>query len=159
MSFDPLTAAFDIGKVLIGRIWPDPNQQAEQLFRLEELKQKGDLAQLNAMVQGMAGQIQINIEDAKSGNWFQSSWRPAIGWVGAISLALMYIPKALVMTYMWSYQSITILSAWDGVAALSVPAFPDLGVSDIIGLLMSMLGVAAMRSFDKKNGTQTDKIK
>jgi hypothetical protein len=35
---------------------------------------------------------------------------------------------------------------------IQLPVFPDLGVSDIIGLLMSMLGVAAMRSYDKKNG-------
>lgn len=155
MSIDPLTAAFDIGKSIISRVWPDPKDQAEQLFKLEELKQRGDLASLNAHVIAMQGQMEINLADAKSGNKFQASWRPAIGWVGAISLALMYIPKSLVMTYIWTTQSLTILSGWDGVQDLIIPIFPDLGVSDIIGLIMSMLGVAAMRSYDKKHGTDT----
>ena len=157
MSLDPLSAIFDAGKMIISRVWPDPAQQAEQLFKLEELKQKGDLAELSAHVQLLNGQLEINLEDAKSSNWFQANWRPAIGWVGAVSLALTYIPKALVITYIWTYQSITLLSNWDGVSLMVIPEFPDLGVSDIIGLLMSMLGIAAMRSYDKKQGIDTKK--
>ena len=155
MAIDPLTVALDIGKSLLGRIWPDPKEQAEQLFKLEELYAKGDSEKLNAHVQAMAGQLKINLADAKSGNIFQAGWRPAIGWVGAVSLALMYIPKALVITYIWTYQSIVTLNGWDGVSALILPVFPDLGVSDIIGLIMSMLGVAAMRSYDKVKGIDT----
>jgi len=41
------------------------------------------------------------------------------------------------------------------VTELVVPTFPDLGVGDVVGLLMSMLGVAAMRSFDKVKSTDT----
>ena len=88
---------------------------------------------------------------------FQSGWRPAIGWVGVVSLALMYIPKALVITYIWTYQSIVKLNNWDGVADLILPVFPDLGVSDMIGLIMSMLGVAVLRSHDKGKGIDTKK--
>lgn len=150
-----IDSIFKLGESLVSRIWPDPADQARELFKLKELEQSGNLAELNARVQLMLKQAEINLADAKSGNFFQSGWRPAIGWVGAISLALMYIPKALVMTYVWSYQSIVILAAWDGVTALIIPTFPDLGVSDIIGLLMSMLGVAAMRSYDKKHGINT----
>lgn len=145
-------ALLKAGEMAINRIWPDPIKQAEEQRKLLELEQKGDLEQLSAHVQLMLKQAEINLADAQSASFFQAGWRPAIGWVGAVSLGLMYIPKALVMTYVWGYQAFTILNAWDGVAALSVPAFPDLGVSDVIGLLMSMLGVAAMRSYDKKNG-------
>ncbi len=155
MSADPITAALNVGKVLIERIWPDSQKQAEEIRLLEEVYQKGDLAELNARVALLSGQLEINKIDAGSGNWFQSNWRPSIGWVGSISLALMYIPKAVVMTYIWTVQSITILDGWDGVSELTIPVFPDLGVSDIIGLLMSLLGVAAMRSYDKKNNIDT----
>jgi hypothetical protein len=155
MAIDPLTVALDIGKSLLTRIWPDPKEQAEQLFKLQELHAKGDSEKLNAHVNAMAGQLSINLADAKSGNIVQAGWRPAIGWVGAVSLALMYIPKALVITYIWTYQSIVTLNGWDGVSALILPVFPDLGVSDIIGLIMSMLGVAAMRSYDKSKGIDT----
>ena len=154
---DPLSisALIKAGEMAINRIWPDPLQQAEEQRKLMELSQKGDLAALQAHVELMTKQAEINLADAKSGSFFQSGWRPAIGWVGAVSLALMYIPKALVMTYMWSYQALTILNQWNGTGNLFMPKFPDLGVSDIIGLLMSMLGVAAMRSYDKKNKTDT----
>lgn len=155
MSLDPITALLDIGTTIINKVWPDPAQQAEAQAKLQKLAQEGDLARIQAEVQLLLGQMEINKIDAASSNWFQSGWRPSIGWVGSLSLALMYIPKALVMTYIWTYQSITILAGWDGVSALAVPAFPDLGVSDIIGLLMSMLGVAAMRSYDKRHGTDS----
>lgn len=29
MSFDPISAAFDLGKTLIDTIWPDPVKQAD----------------------------------------------------------------------------------------------------------------------------------
>ena len=152
MSFDPLTAAFEIGKTAIEKIWPDPTKRSEQMRLLEELRQKGDLEKLNAHVQLQLAQANINLQDAKSGTWFQAGWRPAIGWVGAISLALMYIPKAIMMTIIWSWQCIVIMQESTNIYQIQLPAFPDLGVSDIIGLLMSMLGVAAMRSYDKKIG-------
>lgn len=155
MSLDPVSAIVNVGLAVIDRAWPDPIKKAEEQRKLIELSQSKDLAELTAHVQLMTKQAEINLQDAKSVNWFQASWRPAIGWVGAVSLALMYIPKALLLTYIWSKQQLMILNAWDGVQPLVIAAFPDLGVSDIIGLLMSMLGVAAMRSYDKKNGVDT----
>ena len=152
MSFDPITAAFDLGKIAIEKLFPDKTKRAEEMRKLEAMRQDGDLARLNAHVQLMLKQAEINLADAKSGKFFQSGWRPAIGWVGALSLALMYIPKALVMTFIWSWQCYATLKGGPDIALVALPAFPDLGVSDIIGLLMSMLGVAAMRSYDKKNG-------
>lgn len=154
---DPITisALMKAGEMAINRIWPDPVRQAEEQRKLLELQQTGDLAALSAHVQLMLKQAEINLADARSANWFQASWRPAIGWVGALSLALAYIPKAMVITYVWGVQAVTMLNKWDGVSMLTIPPFPDLGVSDVIGLLVSMLGVAAMRSYDKKNGIDT----
>jgi hypothetical protein len=155
MTLDPLTAALDLGKDLINKIWPDPSQRAEQLFKLKELEQKGDLAELNAHVGLMLAQIKVNEQDAKSSNPFQAMWRPAVGWVGALSLFMMYIPKAIVQTYIWSYQSLVVLDKWDGVSQLHIPAFPDLGAADVIGLMISLLGVGVMRSYEKTKGIDT----
>lgn len=154
LIMEPVTIAALIkaGEMAINRIWPDPNKQAEEQRKLLELSQKGDLAELSAHVELMLKQAEINLADAKSGNWWQSGWRPAIGWVGALSLALMYIPKALILTYVWTVQQLTMLAAWDQVSPLAIATFPDLGATDIIGLMVSLLGVAAMRSYDKKNG-------
>lgn len=155
VAITTLGAILETGLAVAERIWPDPVKRAEEQRKLIELHQRGDLEKLNAHVQLMLKQADINLADAKSGSFFQAGWRPCIGWVGAVILALTYIPKALVITYMWSYHALTILNKWDGTGVLSMPAFPNLGIADIIGLLMSMLGVAAMRSYDKKNGIDT----
>tara|TARA_R110000851_G_scaffold275894_3_gene428685 strand:+ start:170 stop:640 length:471 start_codon:yes stop_codon:yes gene_type:complete len=155
MSFDPVSSLLEAGLSVISKIWPDPIKQAEEERKLIELSQNGSLAELDAHVKLMLKQAEINLADAKSGKGFQANWRPMIGWVGAISLGLMYIPKALVMTSIWTWQCFSILSSSDNPALVVLPIFPDLGVTDIIGLLMSMLGVAAIRSYDKKNKIDT----
>ena len=155
MAVDPITAALSLGESVMNRIWPDANKRAEEMRKLQELADKKDLYKLNAQVSLLLKQAEINLADAKSGSRFQAWWRPAIGWTGAISLFLMYVPKACVMTYIWTYQALTILQQWDGAGNLHMPAFPDLGATDIIGLLGSLLGIAAMRSYDKLNKTDT----
>ena len=148
---------FSLGQTALEKIWPDPTKRSEEMRKLEALRQEGDIAQLNAYVTLMTKQAEINLADAKSGNFFQAGWRPSIGWVGAISLALMYIPKAIVMTVIWTWQCIVILQTNTNIYQIDIPQFPELGVSDIIGLLMAMLGVGAMRSYDKLKKTDTKK--
>jgi hypothetical protein len=150
-----IESAFNLGQVAIEKLWPDPTKRAEEMRKLEQLRQDGDVAKLNAHVQLMLAQAKINLADAQSNNWFQSGWRPAIGWVGAISLALMYIPKAIMMTFVWSWQNIVMLSESTNVYQVTIIPFPDLGAGEIIGLLGSMLGVAILRSRDKEKGTNT----
>lgn len=164
MSFDPFTAAIELGKTAVDRLWPDPVKRAEEMRKLEELRQNGNLAELNARVQLLLGQLEITKEEAKHKSLFVAGWRPAVGWVGATSLALAYIPKAIVLTAIWTYQCILLLKALPEVvtakevANLVLPAFPDLGIMDILGLLGSMLGIGAMRSYDKKNKTETNAL-
>lgn len=159
MSIDPFTAAISLGEEAIKRIWPDETKRAEEMRKLEELRQNGDLAKLNAHVSLMLKQAEINLADAKSGSLFQSGWRPAAGWVGVVSLFCMYVPKAIVLTYIWSYQAFTVLERWDGTGNLVLPNFPNLGAADIIGLLGSLLGVAVMRTYEKEKGVDTKSIK
>ena len=144
MSLDPLTAAFDIGKSIISRVWPDPSDQAKQLFKLEELKQKGDLAQLNAMVASLQGQLRINAVEAAHKSIFVAGWRPFIGWVGGVSLAYAGILEPLM-------RFIATVAGYKG-------DFPLIETASTITILMGMLGIGGMRSYDKKNKTQTDKL-
>lgn len=161
MSFDPLSAAFELGKTAIEKIWPDPTKRAEELRKLEELRQHGDLAELNAHVQLMLGQLEVNKAEAQHKSVFVAGWRPAVGWVCAASLALAFIPKAMVITLMWSYQCYLLFSTFTpapGVAFPLMPPFPDMGLTDVLGILGGILGMGAMRSHDKRAGVQTDSL-
>ena len=146
MSFDPISAAFDLGKTAIEKIWPDANKRAEELRKLEELKQAGDLAQLNAHVQLLQGQININVEEAKHKSVFVAGWRPFIGWVGGFSLAYAGFVYPL-LTWVWAATG----------AAGEPPPFVESGT--LTAIVTGMLGIGGMRSYDKLKGNQTDRIK
>lgn len=135
-----------IGKV-VDRILPDPAQKAAAQLQLAELAQKGDLAELEADVTLATAQTDINKIEAASSSFFTAGWRPAVGWVGAISLGLAYIPKELVLTTLWGMAAYHTISS-----GTPLPSFPDLGITDLLGLLGSLLGFGFLRSQDKKNG-------
>lgn len=75
---DPATIGglFSVGKSLISRIWPDPREQAEQLHKLTELQQKGDLAEMQAHIQVLQGRMSIIQTEAKSEHFLTANWRP-----------------------------------------------------------------------------------
>jgi len=145
MSFDPLSAIFDLGKSAIERIWPDPIKRAEEVRKLEEMRQTGDLAELNAHVQLMVGQLEVNKMEAQHKSLFVAGWRPAVGWVCVSVLAFNYVG-----VYLMEF----------GVAFMEtpppVPARFDM--SELWPILLGMLGIGTMRSVDKRNGNQTDSL-
>ena len=152
MSFDPISALFDVGKSVIERIWPDPVKQAEEIRKLQELQQTGDLARLSAAVQQLTGQMEINKIEAAHKSIFVAGWRPFVGWVGGIALAYQFILYPL-LTWAWAIvdpQTAT------GVAIDPPPILP---AGELYTVLLGMLGIGAMRSYDKKNGTATQSIK
>lgn len=81
-------------------------------------------------------QIKLNTEEAK-GNWFQSSWRPLIGWICGLSLAINYM--------------ISPICAWFGIT------IPQADMSVMMPLLLGLLGLGGLRSFDKLKKTDSKK--
>lgn len=150
-SFDPVTAALDLGKMAIKRIWPDPEKQAEELGKLMELEQKGDLAQLNAHVQLMLGQIGINQTEAQHKSLFVAGWRPFIGWAGGFSLVYAGIIYPL-LTWIWK-----LLQAFD-ILPPTIQSPPFVESTTLGAIVTGMLGIGGMRSYDKKNNVSTERI-
>ena len=75
MALDPLSALFEAGKMAIERIWPDPIRRAEEVRKLEEMRQRGDLAELRAYVEITLAQIEVNKESAKHKSVFVAGAR------------------------------------------------------------------------------------
>jgi hypothetical protein len=82
-------------------------------------------------------QIEVLKADAK-GNWFQSSWRPLIGWICGLSLGINYMVSPIAHGF-----GITI---------------PQADMSVMMPLMFGMLGISGMRSYDKHKGTDTKKL-
>tara|TARA_R110000824_G_scaffold232363_1_gene420374 strand:+ start:599 stop:973 length:375 start_codon:yes stop_codon:yes gene_type:complete len=78
-------------------------------------------------------QIKLNTAEAK-GNWFQSSWRPATGWVCVLGFAVNFL--------------ISPLAAGFGVV------IPQADTSVMMPVLMGLLGLGGMRSFEKTKKIQ-----
>jgi hypothetical protein len=155
MAVDPLTAGLELGKSILERFIPDPAQKAKAMLDLEELHQKGELQQMMTEAGLMQGQIDVNKIEAASSSLFVAGWRPWVGWTAGVSLGLAYIPKAIVLCLVWTVQAFTAIKGWDGHSALVLQPYPDMALTDIIGLLGSLLGFGAMRSYDKQQGTTT----
>jgi holin (3TMs family) len=151
-AFDPVTVALELGGKLADHFFPDATKAAEAKERLAAMAQNGQLAELTADTSLAQAQINVNLQDAKSEHWWQYGWRPAIGWVCVSVLGLSYIPKAIALTAFWSYQCY-LLFAHPDVKLPAMPPFPDLGVTDVLGLLGTLLGagwMAKLRTDEKK---------
>jgi len=79
-------------------------------------------------------QIEILKADAK-GNWFQSSWRPLAGYVAVFGMAVNFL--------------ISPICAGFGID------IPQADMTVMMPLLLGMLGIGSMRSFDKLKKTDT----
>ena len=81
------------------------------------------------------GQLEVNKVEAAHKSLFVSGWRPAIGWI--CGLALLY-----------STILAPILGIWFIV--------PPVDSSLLTSVLMGMLGLGVMRSYEKKNNVARD---
>ncbi len=79
-------------------------------------------------------QIEVLKADAK-GNWFQSSWRPLAGYVAVLGMAVNFL--------------VAPICAGFGVV------IPQADMSVMMPLLLGMLGIGGMRSFDKLKKTDS----
>jgi hypothetical protein len=109
---------------------------------IEDKDQKARLAhEVATMAENHAqnialAQIELNTQDAK-GNWFQSSWRPLCGHVCVLGLAVNFL--------------ISPIAAGFGVTV------PQADMSVMMPVLMGMLGLAGMRTYEKKSGVQKNR--
>lgn len=151
MSIDPLTSIIDLGKSVISRVWPDPVKQAEELRKLEEMKQRGSLAEIQAHVNLMLGQLRVNEKEAQHKSVFVAGWRPWIGWVGGMAMAWQFIVYPM-LTWLWAIAQVK------GWIPNDMPPPPVLETGPLFALITGMLGIGGLRTYDKSKGTQTDRI-
>ena len=131
MSFDPISAALDLGNTLINKIFPDPAQADAAKLELLKLQQSGELATMTA-------QTDINKEEAKSTSLFVSGWRPFVGWVSGSAFALHFLLLPISNFILVANNHKEVVLAFDMQTLLTV--------------LMGLLGLGGMRTYEKVQG-------
>lgn len=122
----------EVISALVKKYIPDPEQQAKAEFEVFKAVQSSDLAQ-----------IAVNVEQAKSANWFVAGPRPAAMWVGVFGLAYTYLlfPFALAIVGYFNPEQVTkmlnVLPKTDGI---------------LVELIFALLGLSGLRTFEKTKG-------
>ena len=124
-----IASLLPVASKLLDKFIPDADEKAKMAHKIATMAEEH--AQQLAMEQ-----IKVNIEEAK-GNWFQSSWRPLIGWICGLSLAINYMVSPILAGF--------------GII------IPQADMSVMMPLLFGMLGISGLRSFDKYKKTDTKK--
>ena len=131
-----ISGLFSAAQSLIERFLPDPEKKAAAQLELLKMQQTGELANLAAETDLAKLQVQVNLEEAKSANWFVAGWRPFIGWTCGCGLAYVAIiePLARFAAQVWFHYT---------------GSFPVIDTTITMQVLLGMLGLAAARTVEK----------
>ena len=123
---DPITnSVVGIAGSVLNKFVADKNLKMQLEHELKTQLQTANLAQ-----------IEVNKVEAASKNWFVAGWRPSVGWV--CSLAMMY---HFILAPMIQFAV--------GIAGIQVD-LPEFEFSQLSTILMAMLGMAGLRTYEKK---------
>lgn len=125
---------------IIGRFIPDPIEAQKAHLEILNLADAKEARELTAIVDLSKQQNDINLKQAESGTFFVSGARPAAMWVFNAALAWQFLLRPAIETVYIFYTG----------HAVPVP-LPTLD-NALWEMGFGLLGLAGLRSWDKKNG-------
>jgi hypothetical protein len=114
----------------------------EQLLEAKKLDIEFQKFCLDHGIKLQLAQIAVNVEEAKSSSLWVAGWRPGVGWICAVALAYAAVLEP-------------VLRFVAQVAFGYAGAFPAIDTNITMQILLGMLGIAGLRSYDKKNGVSS----
>jgi len=113
---------------LLDKVIPDADERSRLAFEIATLteKQAHEIAK---------AQIEVNKEEATNHSLFVSGWRPAVGWICATGLATNYLFVPICNFVLTVNES-----------PITVPA---LDLSEMMPVLLGMLGLGGLRTYEK----------
>ena len=117
---------------ILGKVVEDKDQKARLAHEIATMAKRHaqELAR---------GQIEINKEEAKSRNIFIAGWRPFVGWTCGLAL-------------FWHFLGLPVTLFITGWFNLQHPPLPEFDMQSLMTVLLGMLGLGGMRTFEKFKG-------
>lgn len=132
----------EFGSKVLDKVLPDPAQRDEALFRMTELHEKGELAELDADLKTLQTlgevdkrQLDVAAIDAKSDRAFQWAARPAALWMCVVGLFYEFLVQPI-GTWVMKNQY-----GWE--------ALPPINTEALLLLASGLLGLGTLRTVDK----------
>lgn len=111
----------------------------DELFTTDDERNAAKLKLVELEQQGRLAQIEVNKTEAASNNVFVAGWRPFIGWICGLSLG-------------WTYLGYQVANWVIGVWFPGIPLPAIVGQENLLELVLAMLGVAGLRTYEKVRG-------
>lgn len=143
MALDPITAGLGLAEKLIDRFIPDPTLKAKALGDLRAMSHEEVKLVIGSETQLMLAQIQTNQVEAQHGGLFKGGWRPAIGWTCAVAFMLKFVIFPVLIFLVQTIAHFT------GAELFPLENLPDLEWTDLLPIMLGMLGLGTMRTYEK----------
>ena len=115
---------------LISEFVVDKDKSAEIAYRISTL------AATQAHEQAL-GQLEVNRAEAASGSMFVGGWRPAVGWCCMTAMAVNFVITPIFGPLIEAYTVVKMV---------------PLDMSEMMPILLGLLGLGGMRSYEKAQG-------
>jgi len=136
MALDPVTAGIGLVDTFIGKFVKDKDLAAKLQAEARSQEFQGDIDLSLA-------QVSLNQTEAASKSIFVSGWRPFIGWICGVGLAYAFILSPI--------MRFAVVLAME-----TPPDFPVLDISELMPILLGMLGLGGLRTYEKVKGVSRE---
>lgn len=140
-----------IGSLISSKLGTDSNPDAvaaalaadpQNLLKLKEIEQEQQSSLQDFLQKEDQGQMDVDKQEAASTSLFVAGWRPAVGWSCAAAFVYSFVVQPFAVFVI-------------ACAGLKVVP-PTLDLSTMMPVLLGMLGLAGMRTYEKVQGASTD---
>ena len=122
---------------LLDKFIPDADERARLAHEIATMSERHaqELAK---------GQLEVNRAEAAHKSLFVAGWRPFVGWTCGIALAWHFVGQPLVVFGV-------------ALAGVGTPELPTFEMESLLTVLLGMLGLGGLRTFEKTRGVSREK--
>jgi hypothetical protein len=118
---------------------PNPGEREKVRLEFEAQMKNQELELLKLLQASDQAQADINKVEAANPSLFVSGWRPGIAWICGIAFAWAYVLQPI---------TIFIFTVFNH----PIEGLPEFNMSEMMPVLMGILGLGGIRSFEKLKG-------